>query len=60
MKKIRAYLFLSAGFVSGMMVHICIARWAMRPTEVGGEVLIVPMMVLLWVVGYQLGRMKEE
>ena len=60
MKKIRAYLFLSAGFVSGMMVHICIARWAMRPTEVGGEVLIVPMMVLLIYAGYEFGRTKEE
>lgn len=41
-----------AGCAAGLMVAICTSVWMERPGAAGGEVLILPLIWLLFYVGY--------
>lgn len=54
----RLWLTFAAGGVAGLMLAVCMGIHTGRPGTVGGEVLIVPLMVLLIYVGWQAGQLE--
>ena len=44
----------AAGAVAGLMLAACLTVQSSRPGVIGGEALILPLMVLLLYVGYEL------
>ncbi len=58
--KIKLALTFAAGIVSGLMLAVGIRCFPRRPTAPGGEVLILPLIVLLIYVGVQFGMMLQD
>lgn len=54
----RLWLTFAAGGVAGLMLAVCMGIHTGRPGTVGGEVLIIPLMVLLIYVGWQAGQLE--
>lgn len=49
-----------AGFLSGSFIRLDFEIMNGRPAAIGGEALILPLIVLLIYVGWQLGAMWRE
>lgn len=60
MKKVNKLLLLvlgyAAGLLSGAFIRLGFEMLAGRPTSVGGEALILPLIVLLVCFGYSVGK----
>lgn len=54
----RLWLTFAAGGVAGLLLAVCMGIHTGRPGTVGGEVLIIPLMVLLIYVGWQAGQLE--
>ncbi len=55
---IKLWLTFAAGGMAGLMLAVCMGIHTGRPGTVGGEVLIIPLMVLLIYVGWQAGQLE--
>lgn len=60
MKKVstlfKIILGFAAGIVSGAFIHLGVEVLDGRPTSVGGEALILPLIILLLCLGFSLGK----
>lgn len=54
----KPWLTFAAGGMAGLMLAVCMGIHTGRPGTVGGEVLIIPLMVLLIYVGWQAGQLE--
>lgn len=54
----RLWLTFAAGGMAGLMLAVCMGIHTGRPGTVGGEALIIPLMVLLIYVGWQAGQLE--
>lgn len=54
----KLWLTFAAGGMAGLMLAVCMGIHTGRPGTVGGEVLIIPLMVLLIYVGWQAGQLE--
>ena len=59
-KKIRLWVSYLAGLFSGLMLALAARMYTGRPGVLGGEVLVLPLIVLLVYFGWQLGRLAGE
>lgn len=55
---IKLWLTFAAGGMAGLMLAMCMGIHTGRPGTVGGEALIIPLMVLLIYVGWQAGQLE--
>lgn len=55
---IKLWLTFAAGGMAGLMLAVCMGIHTGRPGTVGGEALIIPLMVLLIYVGWQAGQLE--
>ena len=55
---IKLWLTFAAGGMAGLLLAVCMGIHTGRPGTVGGEALIIPLMVLLIYVGWQAGQLE--
>ena len=57
---VRLVLVFLSGVMSGLLLVYGMEAWAQRDGLPGGEVLILPLIILLIYLGWQLGAMWRE
>ena len=57
---VRLVLVFLSGVMSGLLLVYGMETWAQRDGLPGGEVLILPLIILLIYLGWQLGAMWRE
>lgn len=58
MSKVKLIIAFAGGAAAGLMLAICAWVYTGRPGVIGGETLILPLIVLLLYVGWEMGRLS--